>query len=113
MIEEFARRVNARLDELGMSQADLARATNMGRDNISSYCRGKTRPRPDSLARLARALKCESSDLWPREEGEGVDSDIRIEFGDEGMVRIQINVTLPARSAYEVIEMVRSMSEKR
>jgi transcriptional regulator with XRE-family HTH domain len=77
---EFARRLQGRMVAKGWNQSELARrATDclpkptdgqvqghaLGRDRISSYLRGKYLPRPDGLAALCKALKCDPSDLLP------------------------------------------------
>lgn len=49
----MTRRINLLLRQSGMSQADLARASGLGKDSISLYCRGKVTPRPKAVKRLA------------------------------------------------------------
>lgn len=77
---EFGRRLQSRMIALGWSQTDLARFASahlpqpakgqvqghsIGRDQISSYIRGKYLPRPHVLEAIAKALGCEASDLLP------------------------------------------------
>jgi transcriptional regulator with XRE-family HTH domain len=77
---EFARRLEARRIELGWNQSELARQASehlpkpakgqkqghsVGRDQISHYSRGISLPRPEILRALAKALRCEPSDLVP------------------------------------------------
>jgi len=77
---EFGRRLQARMIALGWNQSELSRRAtaylpkaakdqiqghSVGRDRISSYIRGKYLPRPDALAAIAKALKCEPEDLLP------------------------------------------------
>jgi transcriptional regulator with XRE-family HTH domain len=78
--DEFARRLQERMQKLNWNQSELARHCakqlakpapgqkqnlDFGRDRISRYCRGLTLPRPESLPLLAKALGCEESDLLP------------------------------------------------
>lgn len=78
--QEFGRRLQARMIQLGWNQSELSRRAtaylirpakgqvqghSVGRDRISSYIRGKYLPRPDALHAIARALQCEMSDLLP------------------------------------------------
>ena len=78
---EFARRLQARMIKLNIvGQSELSRRCeallpearpgqkqnkSFGRDRISHYIRGISMPRPESLAILAKALKCKESDLVP------------------------------------------------
>lgn len=77
---EFGRRLQARMIALGWNQSELSRRATehlpkaargqtqghtLGRDRISSYIRGKYLPRPEALAAIAKALKCEPEDLLP------------------------------------------------
>lgn len=78
--QEFGRRLQARMIQLGWNQSDLARYASdhlpktrsgkiqghaIGRDRISSYIRGLYLPRPEALVVLARALECLPEDLLP------------------------------------------------
>jgi len=63
--QEFGRRLFALMMTRSMSQSDLARAANMGRDSISTYVNGKTFPTPLALKKLAQALGVEQEELLP------------------------------------------------
>ncbi|MFO1037359.1 MAG: hypothetical protein U1E45_10980 [Geminicoccaceae bacterium] len=77
----FARRVNARMRELGINQSELARRMSViagreiGRDNISGYARAKTLPRPQFLDWLAKALEVSAEYLFPRGSVSSVERD--------------------------------------
>ena len=70
---EFARRLSAMLIEKELSHSDLARkmygnrpdGSARGRDNIGMYIQGKSMPRTERMAKLAKALGCEIEDLVP------------------------------------------------
>ena len=77
---EFARRLQARMQERGWNQSELARRCQhllpkpargqkqnleFGRDRVSHYVRGISLPRPEALHIIARALNCKESDLIP------------------------------------------------
>ena len=60
----LANRVQKRMDELDMSQADLARKTGMTTANIAYIVNGKTQdPRLSTVIALARALGITLDDL--------------------------------------------------
>ena len=60
----LANRVQRRMDELDMSQADLARKTGMTTANIAYIVNGKTQdPRLSTVIALARALGITLDDL--------------------------------------------------
>lgn len=86
---EFGRRLQRRMNEMGWNQTELARRASehlpraakgqvqghsIGRDQVSSYIRGKYLPRPHVLAALAKALSCEQADLLPPEMVPSVDT---------------------------------------
>jgi transcriptional regulator with XRE-family HTH domain len=56
-MEILAARIRQRLDEIGMSQADLARLMGMSMPRIGNYYHGRRPPDIATLARLARALQ--------------------------------------------------------
>jgi transcriptional regulator with XRE-family HTH domain len=65
---EFARRLQQKMlahKPIPMSQADLARASQCGRDAVSTYVRGISLPNPKALKKIADALGCDPGDLIP------------------------------------------------
>lgn len=50
---------------LGWNQSDLARAAGLRRDAISTYCKGKVWPNPQSFNAVARALGITPLELRP------------------------------------------------
>jgi transcriptional regulator with XRE-family HTH domain len=64
--QEFARRLfKMMMTAKGLIQADLARATGLSRNNISTYIRGQCFPTQRSLELLASALNCTADELLP------------------------------------------------
>ena len=47
-----------------MKQADLARATGLGKGGISNYVMGRYEPKSDVISKLAQALNCSEMWLW-------------------------------------------------
>jgi len=58
----FRKRLREMMDERGMRQTDLARASGVDRSLISSYIVGRYEPKDDKLQALAKALNCDP--LW-------------------------------------------------
>ena len=61
---EFARRLQAKRNEKGWTQSELARRmapllkdSRIGRDNISKYVRGKVLPLPPLLEAMSKVLE--------------------------------------------------------
>lgn len=54
-------RIRARLDELGMSQADLANRVGVSKATITFWLRGDHGVKADNLMKLARALDCSAT----------------------------------------------------
>ena len=47
-----------------LKQADLARATGLGKGGISNYVTGRYEPKSDVISKLALALNCSEMWLW-------------------------------------------------
>ena len=62
---ELGRRIQSRMQAKGWTQSELARQSEMGRDSVSSYVRGRSMPGPLHLSRIAKALDCTTEDLLP------------------------------------------------
>ena len=55
----------ARMKELNISGADLARKSELSKDAISTYTTMRSLPTPKTLARICKVLKCKPTDLLP------------------------------------------------
>ncbi len=55
--------IQARLDELDMTQADLARATGDSKTQIGKVAKGQSTPSVAFAKRLAKALECSLDEL--------------------------------------------------
>ncbi|MFA6698919.1 MAG: helix-turn-helix transcriptional regulator [Thiomicrospira sp.] len=60
----FGKAVKIRRVELGINQEELAHRAGMARSFVSGIERGVVKASIDSAWKLARALKCNPSDLW-------------------------------------------------
>ncbi len=62
---EFGRRLRKALQDKGWKQIDLANATDIGRDSISGYTRGRVLPDNDRLSVICKALGQRPEELVP------------------------------------------------
>jgi len=111
MLQEFSNNLQRMMSACDMSQSDLARAADTGRDNISSYVRGKTLPRPQAARAIAKALKVDINDLFPGLLERGVEEAIpSIEFkqvpGREDRAWLRINKEVSFSTAAKIIELI-------
>ena len=59
-----SQRLQQALDEAGMKQADLAKATGLPKGGISNYVTGRYEPKSDVINKLAKALNVSEMWLW-------------------------------------------------
>lgn len=57
-------RLQEAMRDARMKQADLARATGLGKGGISNYVTGRYEPKSDVISKLAKALNCSEMWLW-------------------------------------------------
>lgn len=62
---KFGRNIRDRRMALGLTQADIGRMVNVDQGAVSKWEVGETKPVRKYRAPLAKALKCEVSDLFP------------------------------------------------
>ena len=105
---EFGKRVYKAVVDMGITQSELARMSGLGRDSVSQYIRGKAVPTPVNLAKLAKALKMEVSELYPHYESNAVQSEalsfaIRAVPGDPDNVWLQMDKKVTADQAMRIM----------
>ncbi len=61
----FREHLIARMKALQLTAAQLARMAGLSKDAISTYTTMRSVPTPQTLARLAKALKCKPQELLP------------------------------------------------
>lgn len=71
-MQTISDRINQRMNELGISQADIKRATGAGKATISGWVKGDTNPSGSYASKLASALQCSTDWLLT---GESTKSD--------------------------------------
>jgi transcriptional regulator with XRE-family HTH domain len=108
----FGDRLAALLLKRGMTQSELARAIDVGRDSISGYVRGHNIPTPQVARRIASVLLVTLEDMFPIELAAlpGPAEKQRFAFntvaGRSGLAVIQMEMTLPFNVAAEIARLV-------
>lgn len=98
----FSQRLMDKLKEQNMSGGELARRANISRDAVSSYTAMRSIPTAETLAKIAKALRCKTKDLLPPISGDEADTIIEVrEHGTPGMKLLIARVPLPADFAME------------
>lgn len=90
-----------------MRQADLARASGVKRDAISSYVNGKALPEAFNLRKIAQALGMEDDELLPEVMRAAADEGlvplaIRASVSDPGRAWLTINQSVPTSTALKI-----------
>lgn len=118
---DFAKRLQARMIDKGMTQSDLMRATNkllpvghvMSRDSVSKYIRGRNMPNPVYTTAMARALGLKPDELLPsrgplaREGTSDALAPFKMTEQGDGNVWVSINMAMPWGTALKVMELVK------
>src|SRR5262245_17503445 len=113
---EFARRLQAALNERGWTQSELARRTapllkhsRLGRDNISKYVRGKVLPLPPALEAMAKVLEMKPSELLPARATPPAGAEyppMSVKDIGEGRVWLQINRSVTWQKGLEILRIL-------
>lgn len=119
--QEFGRRLYTEMLSKGWNQAELARRSDLPRNNISTYIRGASFPTPLSLQKIAKALGVAPADLMPNSVESAIEEDtpslnMRVSTSAPNTAWLQINRLVSLQTAVKVIEMVESdtiVKEKR
>lgn len=124
---EFAKRLQAAMDEKGWTQAELARRSSehlpksagkkkITRDLISNYVRGLHAPRSHYLAAMCKALGKKQGELLPPGATPSAAKDsspaIQSEQVDDGKMWLRVNAVLSWEAALEVMSIVKKDTEK-
>lgn len=120
--KDFGLRLRAMTLDKGWNQSELARRSELGRDNISGYITGKYIPNPPHLVKIAKALGVQPKDLFPETDLylankfqvatvaapslEEPASFHMIEAGD-GKVRVRIIDTLPRDAVMRIMDIIK------
>jgi len=110
----FGRRLFQLMLAKNWNQSDLARASGLGRDAISTYIRGRSYPEPVSKKKLADALGVRPEDLDPPSGGinETAESgsplfELRQSSTDPSKVHVYVNRVVTIGTAAKIIDLLK------
>jgi transcriptional regulator with XRE-family HTH domain len=109
--QEFGRRLHGLMLAKSWNQSDLARASELGRDSISTYVNGKTFPTPLALAKLAQALGMKPEELLPNSMMNAMDDEhpaieLRQATGHPGKAWLRVNRAMSFGAAAKIIDII-------
>ena len=105
--DEFARRVYKLMLNKGMNQSELARASGLERNRISSYVRGVALPTGLSLTKLASALGVKPTDLLPDSRLDEEKPAYSVSISADGKdMRLTADMWLPVGIGAQVIQLL-------
>jgi transcriptional regulator with XRE-family HTH domain len=107
-IDHFGAKILERLKFKNWNQSDLARATGLGRDSISTYIHGTVRPTPKNLSKIAEALECNPADLSPDTfQHEIRDAVLEMSQLPDGKVRLRVIQAVTLDQAVEIFNILK------
>lgn len=116
---DFARRLRAAMLDKGWNQSDLVRHASkyvqgrkMGRDSISRYLKGSTKPQPLYLDAISKALGVGPDDLMPGYDlavPAGETTELSIQTVDADTAWIRLNQRVPIDIALQIAALLRSV----
>lgn len=114
--QEFGRRLAALLTERGWNQSELARRSEIGRDAVSTYIRGRVFPENKSLAAMAKALSVEPEQLLPNATMQAMDYEtpaleIREASGHPGMCWLRVSRKVTSAQALKIMQILNEDGE--
>lgn len=115
---EFGRRLHQLIVERGWTQSELARRAGVGRDQISTYVRGRSFPEPTSLNKLSKALSVPPEQILPNSAIDGIERDpapaiqIQQSSGNPDKVWVQINQLVTSDQALRLMQILYEKPEE-
>lgn len=109
--QQFGQRLYSLMMGKGWNQSELARQSDLPRDSISTYIRGRTFPTPKSLNALAKALGVTSADLLPNAMEDALDEaapslEMRVSSSAPDRAWLRVNRLVTVSTATAVIELL-------
>lgn len=109
--QEFAKRLYKIIVARNLTQSEVARLAEVGRDSISQYVRGMSIPKPRTLVKIAEALKVEPEELFPNYQAASVEEELPEQnfkgvTGDPEHMWVRLNIKLPKAKALEVMRII-------
>lgn len=115
--QDLARRLAKALQDRDWNQSDLARASGLPREVVSTYVRGVSFPTPKSLRRMSDALGIAIDQLAPAATGMAAQDEIpgfsvTQLAGHPGKAWLRINQVVPFSIAIKIGEMLENMERE-
>lgn len=109
--QEFGKRMYALMMKKGMNQSDLARASKLGRDSISTYVRGRSVPTPQNLEKLCAVLSVTPDELYPNYAANAAAIEepvlqVKQVADDTNMMWLTVNMKVDAATAIQVMQIL-------
>lgn len=115
---EFGRRLHQMIVERGWTQSELARRAGVGRDQISTYVRGRSFPEPTSLQKLSKALSVPTEQILPNAAIDGIERDpapaiqIQQSSANPDQVWVQVNQLVTSDQALRIMQILYEKPEE-
>jgi transcriptional regulator with XRE-family HTH domain len=106
----FRDRLVARMQEVNISGADLAKKAKLSKDAISTYTTMRSLPTPKTLARLAQVLDCKPSDLIPVKAATETLLELH-EHPKAGFKVLVVKMPLPTKEAMRQYKLLAELEE--
>lgn len=109
--QEFANRLYNLALGKGWHQSELARRSDLPRDAISVYMRGKALPTPINLEKLAKALGVRSDELLPNHLESAIDDDVpafelKVSASSPATAWLRVNRLVKTSTAVRIAELL-------
>ncbi|MGF7007185.1 helix-turn-helix domain-containing protein [Aminobacter sp. BE322] len=111
--QEFGKRLYALMLAKGWNQSELARQSELPRDSISVYVRGKSLPTPLSLQKLSAALGVEPEEILPNHVESAIDADIpaiemKVSPNAPDVAWLRVNRLVTTATALEIMKLLQA-----
>lgn len=110
---EFGKRLYQLMVSKGWHQSELARRSEVSRDSISTYIRGKSLPEAENVQKLAAALGIDPFDLLPNFVENAIDQDMpslemKISTNDTRVAWLSVNRLVSVGTCVKIVELLNS-----
>lgn len=109
--QEFGRRLYKLMLNKGWTQSELARQSDLPRDSVSTYVRGKSLPTPISLEKLATALDVDPIELMPNHVESAIDNDtpsleMKVSPNSPHLAWLRVNRLVTTQTAVKILALL-------
>lgn len=101
-MESISDRMQKRMRELGLKQADIVRATGAGRTTVSNWYNGNTSPTGDFPAQIAKLLKVDTTWLLTGQSQRELESDLLADEDQSLKIRLKHLLGIPQDTTFDL-----------